>query len=586
MKLWPRQTPPQAPSQHEADVGSRSESVSGLQQAFRLLKRPPRPVSADSLDSRPPGVVVPAQPAHAGRRAFGRAGALDVEDVTPVSVVSDAPGQEPSVQQQPEDLPCPPEPIAEHGPQSTENRAKGLGLRFKRAAQGTEAAAPEREGQAPGALPVSHAGSGWAGRLKAMVHRPARPPQAPPSERPASGPEPRSAGAKRAAPRAADSQQFLCTELTAGVQAFWRLTAEGLEPATQEGVASALSVTAQDHRFASSARLRYSGAAAVAQAETGEVVSVVNLSGGALGAVYATPLERAQESTWAIKPAAAALSALLADKLADRTNSAAATSDMIVGFDLKLRESDNRLVILYRLTSDNDLVDVQVSANVDDLQFALRQFAAIRRIDPALAEVVLFSAEELAQASLRVAAFSAEAVWQGVPVRKVTAVACAISVALATAAAGAAAWEYVEFARASAEVARLDAAIQDKSSAVAGSIAAAPSSFARQDGVDIAGALAGAQALWLPGTTLVMDAQASQGVRYEVRMPLVQGTNSGGRTGLAGALTPERLSGLIDLVAPQGCSRDGTYITANLNEVQVIITCQGARSPLAGYRLD
>lgn len=584
MKLWPRQTPPQAPSPQEPDAGSRDAPASSLQQAFRLLKRPPRPVAADTFEPEGRGVpdaLAPEESPGVARHGFDTANTADIEDVTPVSITPDTTAQE-TRKGSPEQS----QPTADRGMRVAGKLAGSLGLRLKSAAPPSDTAHSEHTDQ--GAEPAP-AAPGVAERLKAMVRRPARPEQ-PAREaspkRPATSSKSRDASVGRGGPRAPEAPQFLCTELTAGVQAFWRLTAEGLEPATQEGVTSALSVTAQDHRFASTSRLRYSGAAALAQAETGEVVSVVNLSGGALGAVYATPLDRAQESAWAIKPAAAALSTLLVDKLADRTGSAAATSDMIVGFDLKLRESDSRLVILYRLTSDNDLVDVQVSANVDDLQFALRQFAAIRRIDPALAEVVLFSTEELAQASLRIAAFSAEAVWQGVPVRKVAAVACAVSVALATAATGVAAWEYVDFARASAEVARLDAAIQGKSSSVANSITAAPSAFARQGGVDVAGALAGAQALWLPGTTLVMDARASQGVRYEVRMPLVQGTNSGGRAGLAGALTPERLSGLIDLVAPEGCSRDGTYITANLNEVQVIITCQGAHSPLAGYRLD
>jgi hypothetical protein len=383
-------------------------------------------------------------------------------------------------------------------------------------------------------------------------------------------------------------QMYLHTELNEGTKLWWKLTAGSLERIEETEVDTALTFSAQDFRYTANRKLQYAQANNLALSESSEYCSLVNASGGPFGAVHATPRERASAMPWLIQPGMLALDRLLATKLKDRQPSDdIKATDSIVGFSFEDAVSGNSLVVLYKLSGDHQLSNLQVSVNAEDIGFVLNQFAQAARVNSEDAPVILFSAEELLDIGGSLEAFPNEPVWQGYSVRKMLTGALAISAVAAASGAGLAGMEYVKQMSLKSEKARLESSVRQTDEKANLIVSNSARSFAQKASLDHRKIFAGAQSLWMPGAVVVMKADYPAGnSKYELRMMLPQGEPFGNRPSVAFALSPESLSKLVDYQAEEGCIREGTYIAGSLNEVQIIVNCQVPTTPLSRYRLD
>lgn len=392
---------------------------------------------------------------------------------------------------------------------------------------------------------------------------------------------------KRGQGGAPADELYLHTELNEGTRLWWRLTRQGLEAVEESAVSRALSFSPQDYCYAAHKPLSFAQATDLVLSESSEYCSMVNLSGGPFGAIHATPRERATSSPWAITPGVAALGILLQQKLSDKQPSDdIKAKDSVVGLTL----DDGRgtsLVVLCKLTGDHQLTNLQISVNVEDLGFVLGQFAQSARINSDDAPVLLFTADELLAVAPRLQAFPNEAVWQGYSVRKMLMGALAVSAAAAAVTASLAGWEFYQNKSLLSERTQKEARIAELDAQSSAKVNGAVRSFAQKASLDHVKIFDDAQALWLPGSTVVMTADYLSGnVRYELRMMLPQGQPYANRPSVAFALTPESLTKLVDYKTEDGCAREGTYISGSLNEVQIIINCQVSAGPLSRYRLE
>jgi hypothetical protein len=387
---------------------------------------------------------------------------------------------------------------------------------------------------------------------------------------------PRASRARRTGTESPPASVLLVTELEGGRRVFWEVGATTLAPAAGEATRSAVSFSPEDRRFAVPQPLRQRAAQDLALMEIGEPVRVVNASRREQ-AVYATRAARVAETPGTLIPGPLALDALLLRAERERRN-------LVTGFVLK--GADGRtLALLYHADAQGELGALQVTANPENMEFTLAQFVASRRIDVDSHEVVLFDNADLLSVADALQRYPNETVIAGLALSQLLRLGAGL--ALVGACAGVA-WAVTEYARDTDLQSRQRALNSDIRRATARNgelLQSALPGFARTLGLDTDVELARAQALWLPGTRLSMEARATE-TRYRLVMPVVRGERVGARPSVASRLTVEELAGLVDFAPPDGCTREGLAVKGALNELQVSIVCQNPDSAFARYRLD
>lgn len=372
----------------------------------------------------------------------------------------------------------------------------------------------------------------------------------------------------------------ILVELEDGRKVTWALSKSGLRQLDDgEFSGRTLSFSARDFRYGTESAITVAAAQSLALSELGEDVRIVNAS-KQLRAVFATTAERSKEfGTAEVGPG------LLVVESAGNSSEDVSSSDRILGVQLASEDGTLGLVVLYHLGPNGEASVPQITVNPGDLSFVLAQFVAARRLDEENTRVVLLSNVDVLEAVVAFKAYPTQAQFFGLPVSKVLNGAAALSLIAAVAAGAYAGAGYT--AKVSAESARaraqseLVAAKQETTAKLDSSVV----SFSRTQALDLNAAFGNANALWIPGTTVVLDATADRNV-YMVRMPMVRSSAVAGRPSILDRTTNDHVQSLANLPLPEGCNKSLINFSGALNAAQVTVECQGNPGPLSSYRVE
>lgn len=384
-----------------------------------------------------------------------------------------------------------------------------------------------------------------------------------------------SAPTRSAAPK--DSVDVV-VELEGSRRVAWRVGSSSLQEVPLERVARAISFSRQEQRFSTEGPLSYNQAQDLALAEIGEEVRIVNGSKVTRG-VYATTVERLNDmGAVQTGPGLFLLEQLLKDERAE-------DEELIFGLLLTGSDDNRSLAVLYHITRDGEVAATQITVNPDNLTFVLQQFASSRRLDPETAKFVLFKNEDLLKVAGKLQLYPAEAMWNGISLRRVLWTA-ALGAGVAAAGAGAFAgmnWMAVKSSK--AQLAAATAKKTQANKAIDQLLATSVSSFARTQAIDLNQVTTRAGALWQPGSRVMVDAVPEK-ESFAVTLQLTQGGMFGTNPSVLHQLSLADVQPLLTAVPPEGCTKEVPNISGGMNAVEIIVTCESAPSPLAAYRLN
>lgn len=366
----------------------------------------------------------------------------------------------------------------------------------------------------------------------------------------------------------------LALEVGAGQVAYWTVSGASLERAELLEGDAVLSFTAADTLMPVEGLVAARSADDMAIAELGQEASVINAS-KSLRFVAATPRSRVYGSTQTWYSGALLLAELL------RQQKASPKAPLVTGFHLVAEGQE--IVILFVLQQDGLTAErPQVVVNPSDLEFAISQFASSRRLGTDAVATLFFSLDELSSGMPQALAYPAEDTIFGVRESHMWLGFC---VAAGIAAAGAAGYAWTQksaLEAASQSRARLEQQAKAQEAQAATLARERFSSLVKAASVDVSRSLQRAQALWVPGVTVSLVATPAED-QFELRMPFQRPGPAGVRVKEPIALTTAELERLVDLAAPEQCSRTGLSVTGAMNEVQLSVACQNTVDLPSGY---
>lgn len=369
-------------------------------------------------------------------------------------------------------------------------------------------------------------------------------------------------------------------ELEDGKQVCWDVTAQGMTSIEMEQAPRVLSFSVRDQRFGTDVPLSVTAAQSLALAEIGEDVRLINASRN-LRAVYATTAERSKSFGLVnVGPGLMALEPLF--KAADTEQNEA---DRIYGLQLFDSDGSMGLVVLYHFNAQGDASPPQVTVNPTDLSFVLAQFVASRRLDPDTTKVVLVKNQDLLKSLAHFKPYPNQASILGMPVSKVLNAAAMLSLVAAVGAGGYAGYGFVLKQNAERDLARASQAKQQAYHEADALLTASVVSFANTQAIDVDATMAQAQQVWVPGAVVSLDATSTLRT-FGVRMPMTRGSNIGGRPSMLDRTTANQVDALINITAPEGCSKSILNLSGALNAAQVTVECESSFGRLSAYRLD
>lgn len=387
--------------------------------------------------------------------------------------------------------------------------------------------------------------------------------------------------AEKAAPSKGGSKAVnILVELEDGRKVSWALTKTGLVQ-LEDGEISGrtLSFSARDHRYGTESALTAAAAQSLALSELGEDVRIVNAS-KQFRAVYATTTERTKEFGSAeVGPG------LLVVEAAGSSSEEASATDRILGVQLLSQDGTLGLVVLYHLGPNGEASSPQITVNPGDLSFVLAQFVSARRLDEDTTRVALLNNTDLLEAVASFKAYPTQAQFFGLPVSKVLNGVTALSVVAAVAAGAYAGLGYTEKLAAESARVRAQSALKTAKESTTAKLDSSVVSFSRTQALELNAALDLANALWIPGTTIVLDSTTERNV-YMVRMPMVRSSAVAGRPSVLDRTTEDQVQALATLPMPEGCSKSLINFSGALNAAQVTVECQGNPGPLPSYRVE
>lgn len=367
-------------------------------------------------------------------------------------------------------------------------------------------------------------------------------------------------------------------ELEDGKQVAWNVTSSGMESTEFSGTGRALSFSARDQRYGTDGPLSATAAQSLALSEIGEDVRAINAT-KQLKAVYATTAERAKEFGDAfVGPGLLVLESLLKGNSDD-------TQDRIVGLQLSDSDGSIGLVVLYHFNAQGDAGPAQVTVNPTDLSFVLAQFVSARRLDMDTTKVVLVSNEDLLKGTAFFKAYPNQAMFFGMPVSKVLNGAATFSVVAAVAASAWAGYGYTLKQSADASLRRATVAKTEALDSANELLTSGVLSFAKTQALDLQTTMAKANAVWVPGSRVTLEAKVD-GSTYGVRMPMLRGTNVAGRPSVLDRTGQDQVDALLKLAAPDGCTKSIVNFSGALNAAQVTVECENGPGPLSAYHLE
>lgn len=367
-------------------------------------------------------------------------------------------------------------------------------------------------------------------------------------------------------------------ELEDGRQLAWQVSREGIAAVEMGEAGTLLSFSPKDQRFSADIPLSNKAAEALAIAEIGEDVRMVNAS-KALHAVYATTTTRVTAfGGLQVGPGLLVLESLM--PMSDANG-----QDRIGGLQLMDADGSIGLVVLYHINAQGEIGAPQVTVNPGDLGFVLSQFVAARRLNQDSTQVVLAKNEDLLRAAEHFKAYPSQPTVLGMPLSAAQRMMAFATLAAAMGAGGYAGYGHLQLGSAKAA---LSSAMSDKSRALAEADALLQGSlvsFAKTQALDAGATLGTAQAVWVPGAKVSLEASLASAVHL-VELPLSRTMSGGGAPSVLDRVELDHVKSLIDQSAPEGCSKSVMNLTGGMNAVQITFECQNTVGGLLSYRLD
>lgn len=531
----PGQSPP-VEAQPLPPVATAAGPAAGMFAGLKVTKNPPRapePAAAPATH-----VAEPAQ-----KRAFSLGGAFGKK----------APS---------ESAPAPAQPTVTDAPAA---QSKGFSLK------GSFGKKPEAKDGAAASAPLAAKAPGFSFAGSFGKKTPAAP-DAATKAKAVKAPK-ASMPAKRAGPPA--NSLDVLVHLDGGREVFWRITASGMHEVAVTDVLTAVSFTRGDFRFSVPAALSNGAARDFVLSEVGEPVRVLNTS-SALLAVYAAAVSRVVE----LAPVVVAPGLLVLEQLLKVERQP--DEPVLCTLVLSDSQTSQSLVVLYYFSPEGEVSAVQVTANADNLNFVISQFAATHRLDLAHTKAVLFKNEDLLKGASYAQYFPVDATVLGVSATKLMKRAPFALAVLAGATVLFAGQAYGTKALASREHASLVAQQTKLQSQLNVGLLDAVTSFARTQSVDVTQTMTRARAFWVPLTTVVAEATPAK-EEYRITLQLVRADSAGGAALLLGQRALEDLSPLLSNQPIKGCVKSAPGISGGLNALQTTITCEAGSSYFSDY---
>lgn len=391
---------------------------------------------------------------------------------------------------------------------------------------------------------------------------------------------PKARGSKKPVkPEASANSVALLTELEDGRQVLWELEQSSLRVLEDQASLPArplLSFSRRDLRIQARKAIPDKAAAGLAMEELAEDARVVNAS-KRLGVVFGTPSDRVKRS----RPAKLVPGGLLVDHL--RANAGLVDSEDVAV--LHLEGGGRDLAMLYAFNRDGDLLGSQITVNPDDISLVIAQFVAEQRLDPDTTRVLTFQNRDVLEMAPKLGAYPSEAMLLGVPVTKVLNGAALVALAGAV---GTVAWAGQAYTAKESATRALASAKATKAKAMETAdqlLMSSVTSFARTQSLDSAKAVELAHSVWVPGSTVVLEA-AGQTVKLNVSLPILGSVKTSANGGASVPQEPGVIQALLDKSAPDGCTKSPVSFTGGLRAVQVVFECQTPPGPLPGYSLN
>lgn len=404
------------------------------------------------------------------------------------------------------------------------------------------------------------------------------------SDMPQAGPGPakpstaaKTSSKKKKPLRASGPHLDLLIELDAERRVFWRVTRTGLTQVSADDVRQAASFSPRDYRYGTEEPLSYNQARDLALSEIGEECRIVNAS-KSHSAVYATTAARVSTVNLPFGPGLALIERLLAEGKHEGR-------ELVVGLLLTDEASTQSLALLYHVNLKGVFSAPQVTMNPDNLNFTISQFASSKRLDVDAAEVLLFKNAELLGAAGGLELYPAEAVWNGISVRKLAWMGVFASMAAAGLGGTYGAQAFVRKSLLQSEQTALAVEVKAIDRTLQTTISESLVSFAATQSVDVQQVSDRAAQLWVPHSKVTLEATSKQ-QRYDISMPLTRGGFTNNRPSVLGQLATRDVEPLIGMTVPEGCTKDIPGVSGGVDAIQITINCESSARPVNRYRLD
>lgn len=396
-------------------------------------------------------------------------------------------------------------------------------------------------------------------------------------DKPAKATKKKDAPKPRVSARAAANELDFFVELDEGRRVYWRLGPTRLAQVDASGVSVAASFGRGDHRILAESALKYSQANDIMLAEVGEEVRIVNAT-REVGAIYGSTVARLEEIGLSAGPGLYLVELL-------RSAQGRPEGDVITGVLLRDDDTGLSLAVLYHIDRNGEVSPPQVTVNPDNLDFTLSQFASSRRFGVENAQVQLFGNAQLLSVAKQLQVYPREAVWNGISVRKLLWTAAMVACGAAGLTGTWAATQYAMSHSAVSQAASLKTQVKRAEAELKELIGQSATSFAQNQSLNLKEVTDRAASLWVPHSRVVVEATV-QRQTYEVSMPLVRAGLVNNRPSVLGQMMPQDVEPLINMPAPEGCTKETPGLSGGLNAVQISVVCESAPGPGARYRLD
>lgn len=301
---------------------------------------------------------------------------------------------------------------------------------------------------------------------------------------------------------------------------------------------------------------------------------------------YGTAVSRINELTYRMGPGQQVLEALVAEKLQGEDDK---PGIIVYGLQFKDSNSGTSLTILFSKDSLGGTGKPLVTINSDNVDFVLSQFLAQKKIPKQQARIFWFTNSEFLSASHEIHLYPNEAVFQGIPVRKLLWIGVLGS---ALASVGGAGWLSFEFTRNELVKKESEQAVAEKTQIAtqnAQTVANSLNAFSKIMSLNVDDIFKKASSLWIPGSVVQIQAGPAETVytikmTYKDKTPRLPGGGFASDRFYFKFVPEEQYLAMLKPFEDENCTKSQVKYSGDLNEAEFTITCPNSDSRLSRYR--